>query len=76
VYRNSPLAFRLYHAERKITAQKYIPFAQEQIYNTKHADLAAFLESRSEQLRRSGSELEWADYHVLMRGLSFCVVRL
>jgi len=44
-----------------------IRHAEEQ---AKHADLAAFLEARGEQLRRSGSELEWADYHVTIRAIN------
>jgi len=46
----------------------YIPFTQDQLDDAKHADLAAFLESRGETLRRSGSELEWADHHITIRG--------
>ena len=46
----------------------YIPFPPQQLHAAKHADLAAFLESRGEQLRKSGSELEWAGHHVTIRG--------
>ncbi|MCL1952935.1 MAG: DUF3991 and toprim domain-containing protein [Oscillospiraceae bacterium] len=49
----------------------YIPFTQDQLYDAKHADLAAFLEARGESLRRSGSELEWVDHHVTIRGHQF-----
>jgi len=47
-----------------ITISTYIPFTPAQLHAAKHADLAAFLESRGERLKRSGSELEWADHHV------------
>ena len=46
----------------------YIPFTQDQLDAANRADLAAFLESRGETLRRSGSELEWAGRHVTIRG--------
>jgi hypothetical protein len=49
----------------------FIPFTTEQIARAKHADIAAFLESRGEKLRRSGSELEWVDRHVTIRGHQF-----
>jgi len=49
----------------------FIPFTPQQLYDAKHADLAAFLEARGEQLRRSGSEQEWADHHVTIRGHQF-----
>ena len=58
----------LYHTGRKITTPKFIPFTAQQLNDAKYADLAAFLESRGEQLRRSGSELEWADHHITIRG--------
>jgi len=54
-----------------ITISSFIPFTPDQLHTAKHADLAAFLESRGEQLRRSGSELEWADHHVTIRGHQF-----
>jgi len=49
----------------------FIPFTQDQLDAAKHADLAAFLESRGEKLKRSGSELEWAGRHVTIRGHQF-----
>jgi hypothetical protein len=49
----------------------FIPFTPQQLHDAKHADLAAFLESRGEQLKRSGSELEWVDHHVTIRGHQF-----
>ena len=49
----------------------YIPFTKLQLHQAKHTDLAAFLEARGEQLKRSGSELEWADHHVTIRGHQF-----
>ena len=54
-----------------ITIPIYIPFTAQQLHAAKHADLAAFLESRGEQLKRSGSELEWVDHHVTIRGHQF-----
>ena len=54
-----------------ITTSNYIPFTPQQLHDAKHADLAVFLESRGEQLRRSGSELEWADHHITIRGHQF-----
>jgi len=49
----------------------FIPFTPQQLHDAKHTDLAAFLESRGEQLKRSGSELEWVDHHVTIRGHQF-----
>lgn len=46
----------------------FIPFTPQQLDQAKHTDLAAFLESRGEQLRRSGSEQEWLDHHATIRG--------
>jgi len=54
-----------------ITTPNFIPFTAQQLDDAKHADLAAFLEARGEQLRRSGSEQEWADHHVTIRGHQF-----
>jgi len=51
-----------------ITISTFIPFTEQQLDAAKHANLAAFLEARGEQLRRSGSELEWVDHHVTIRG--------
>ncbi|MFR1755193.1 MAG: hypothetical protein ACLSV7_10985, partial [Oscillospiraceae bacterium] len=39
----------------------YIPFSQEQREQARQTDLAAFLHSQGETLRRSGSEQEWRD---------------
>lgn len=50
------------------TTSNYIPFTPQQLHDAKHAELAAFLESQGEQLRRSGSEQEWAEHHVTIRG--------
>ena len=55
-------------AKGGIFIANFIPFTEQQIYDAKHADLAAFLEARGEQLKRSGSEQEWADHHVTIRG--------
>jgi len=49
----------------------FIPFTEQQLDAAKHADLAAFLESRGEPLQKSGSELEWVDHHVTIRGNQF-----
>ena len=54
-----------------ITTPNFIPFTPQQFHDAKHADLAAFPESRGEQLKRSGSELEWTDHHVTIRGNQF-----
>ena len=54
-----------------ITISTFIPFTDQQLQQAKHADLAAFLEAHGEQLKRSGSELEWADHHVTIRGNQF-----
>ena len=39
----------------------YIPFSQEQREQARRTDLAAFLHSQGETLKRSGSEQEWRD---------------
>ena len=54
-----------------ITISTFIPFTREQLHAAKHADLAAFLESRGEKLKRSGSEMEWVGRHVTIRGHQF-----
>ena len=54
-----------------ITTSNFIPFTDLQLQQAKHTDLAAYLESRGEQLKRSGSELEWVDHHVTIRGHQF-----
>jgi len=54
-----------------ITTPTFIPFTQGQLYQAKHTDLAAFLETHGETLKRSGSELEWAGHHVTIRGHQF-----
>ena len=54
-----------------ISISTFIPFAPQQLHDAKHADLAAFLESRGEQLKRSGSEQEWVNHHVTIRGNQF-----
>jgi len=51
-----------------ITTPNFVPFTPQQLHDAKHADLAAFLEAQGEQLKRSGSELEWVDHHVTIRG--------
>ena len=58
----------LYHKKEVITTPNFIPFTPQQLHDAKHADLAAFLESHGEQLKRSGSEQEWVDHHVTIRG--------
>ncbi|MCL2447139.1 MAG: DUF3991 and toprim domain-containing protein [Oscillospiraceae bacterium] len=49
----------------------FIPFTREQIQQAKHADLASFLESRGETLKRSGSEQVWLERHITIRGHQF-----
>ena len=39
----------------------YIHFTEEQKQAARETDLAAFLQRRGEELRRSGSEYEWKD---------------
>ena len=39
----------------------YTPFSQEQREQARQTDLAAFLHSQGETLKRSGSEQEWRD---------------
>lgn len=50
---------------------KYIPFTETQRQAAKQADIAAFLQSRGEKLKRSGSEYEWVDHHITLRGNQF-----
>ena len=40
---------------------QYVPFTQAQREQARQTDLAAFLQSRGEVMRRSGSEYEWRD---------------
>ena len=54
-----------------ITIASYIPFTELQLYQAKHADLAAFLAARGETLKRSGSEQEWAGRHITICGHQF-----
>ena len=54
-----------------ITTPTFIPFTEQQLLQAKHTDLAAFLEAQGEQLKRSGSELEWTNHHVTIRGHQF-----
>jgi hypothetical protein len=50
---------------------KYIHFTEEQKQAAKQTDLAAFLESRGEKLKRSGSEYGWVGHHITIRGNQF-----
>jgi hypothetical protein len=50
---------------------KFIPFTEAQKQAAKQTDLATFLESRGEQLKRSGSEYEWVGHHITIRGNQF-----
>jgi hypothetical protein len=54
-----------------ITTSTFIPFTPSQLAQAKQTDLATFLASQGEQLRRSGSEFEWADQHITIRGNQF-----
>jgi len=47
---------------------RYIHFTESQKQAAKQSDLAAFLQSRGEQIKRSGSEYEWVDHHITLRG--------
>jgi type IV secretion system protein VirD4 len=50
---------------------KFIPFSESQKQAAKQTDLAAFLQSRGEQVKKSGSEFEWVGHHVTLRGNQF-----
>ena len=50
---------------------QYIHFTEEQKQIAKQTDLAAFLQSRGEKLKRSGSEYEWVGHHITLRGNQF-----
>lgn len=50
---------------------KYIHFTEEQKQMAKQTDLAAFLQTRGEQVKRSGSEYEWVGHHITLRGNQF-----
>jgi hypothetical protein len=50
---------------------KYIHFSETQKQTAKQTDLAAFLQSRGEKLKRSGSEFEWVGHHITVRGNQF-----
>jgi hypothetical protein len=50
---------------------RYIHFTEEQKQAAKQTDLAAFLQSRGEKLKRSGSEYEWVGHHITLRGNQF-----
>ena len=46
---------------------KYIHFTESQKQAAKQTDLAAFLESKGEKIKRSGSEYEWVGHHITIR---------
>jgi hypothetical protein len=50
---------------------QYIHFTEAQRQAAKQTDLAVFLESRGEKLKRSGSEFEWVGHHITIRGNQF-----
>jgi hypothetical protein len=50
---------------------QYIHFTDSQKQMAKQTDLAAFLQSRGEKLKRSGSEHEWVGHHITIRGNQF-----
>ena len=50
---------------------KYVHFTEEQKQAAKQTDLAAFLQSRGENVKRSGSEYEWVGHHITLRGNQF-----
>ena len=61
-------AIKIIYRMEVFTTSTFIPFTPQQLHDAKRANLAVFLESRGEQLRRSGSELEWVGHHVTIRG--------
>lgn len=50
---------------------KYIHFTEEQKQTAKQTDLASFLQSRGEEIKRSGSEYEWVGHHITLRENQF-----
>ncbi len=50
---------------------KYIHFTEEQKQTAKQTDLASFLQSQGEKVKRSGSEYEWVGHHITLRGNQF-----
>jgi hypothetical protein len=50
---------------------RYIHFTEAQKQAAKQTDLAAFLQSRGEKIKRSGSEFEWVGHHITLRGNQF-----
>lgn len=50
---------------------KYIHFTDAQKQAAKQTDIASFLQSRGETLKRSGSEYEWVGHHITLRGNQF-----
>jgi hypothetical protein len=50
---------------------RYVHFTEAQKQAAKQTDLAAFLQSRGEKLKRSGSEFEWVGHHITLRGNQF-----
>jgi len=53
------------------SVNKYIPFTEAQKQAAKQCDLAAFLKSQGERIKRSGSEYEWVGHHITLRGNQF-----
>jgi hypothetical protein len=47
---------------------RYIHFTDAQKQAAKQTDLAAFLQSRGEKVKRSGSEYEWGGHHITLQG--------
>ena len=47
---------------------RYVYFTEAQKLAAKQTDLVAFLQERGEKLKRSGSEFEWVDHHITVRG--------
>jgi len=45
----------------------YIHFTDEQKQRARGTDLVSFLRSRGQQIKRSGSEYEWAGHHITIR---------
>lgn len=50
---------------------KYVHFTDEQKLAAKQTDLAAFLKSKGEDVKKSGSEYEWVGHHITLRGYEY-----
>lgn len=57
--RDSNCNYEIYQYRNRRTMSKYIYFTEEQKERARRTDLASFLRSNGESLKRSGSEYEW-----------------